>query len=351
MVASTSFRRMTLFPDYDEALWAARQGCRGNAGRGTVHPPKLSSHKRHLEPHSKGKPKDNFSNSSKQSSTKGSNASDSEGPPPLPSARRKSTRKAKKGRKGKKGEKGRKEGKGKPRKRQRQRNKPRRGYPSSSSGSLSSDSDSSSSKSSCNQRTTQNRRNGKGKTSPGQGRRTTAEFWGPDPSTGDKKRIYGMAVNGTKIDAAAAPPDMRSRDSTELFNAAVDVLSLPGMFGNSFNGDDMYNKAQRTTEMATFYGDRQEGLNSQLPLEDTQTTRIRPDQKLAKSVQICEGCWKSRGPVFRTTRKRSPAFHVFPSLQCVHHRQVHHTRLPPPPHLCDLPVLLQSPIQHPTACL
>jgi hypothetical protein len=46
---------------------------------------------------------------------------------------------------------------------------------------------------------------------------------------------------------------MRFQDSGELYNTAVDVTSLPGMFSvgsnGSSGGDDLYNKAQQTTEM------------------------------------------------------------------------------------------------------
>jgi hypothetical protein len=60
-----------------------------------------------------------------------------------------------------------------------------------------------------------------------------------------------MAINGMEIDAAAGPPDMRRRDSSDLFGAAVDVTSLPGMFSNGTNGNkESYDEAQRTTEMA-----------------------------------------------------------------------------------------------------
>jgi hypothetical protein len=60
-----------------------------------------------------------------------------------------------------------------------------------------------------------------------------------------------MLVNGPKIDSSAGPEDMRPRDTIELYNMAVDVTSLPGMFnvGNS-GGNDQYDEAQRTTEMA-----------------------------------------------------------------------------------------------------
>jgi hypothetical protein len=71
---------------------------------------------------------------------------------------------------------------------------------------------------------------------------------------GDKKRIYGLLINGQEIDESAGPEDMWTRDSGELYNAAVDVTSLPGMFSvgsnGSSGGDDLYDEAQRTTEMA-----------------------------------------------------------------------------------------------------
>jgi hypothetical protein len=78
------------------------------------------------------------------------------------------------------------------------------------------------------------------------------KFSGSDPSVGDRKRIFDLSINGSEIDAAAGPPHMRSKDATELYSAAVDVTSLPGMF--SFAGrngtDELYDEAQRTTEMA-----------------------------------------------------------------------------------------------------
>lgn len=55
---------------------------------------------------------------------------------------------------------------------------------------------------------------------------------GEDKSTGDKDLIYGMSIHGTEIEAALGPEDMRLRDADELFNAAMDVTSLPGMFGS-----------------------------------------------------------------------------------------------------------------------
>jgi hypothetical protein len=56
------------------------------------------------------------------------------------------------------------------------------------------------------------------------------EFTGSDPSVGDKKCVYGMQINEQEIDESAGPEDMRPRDADELYNTAVDVTSLPGMF-------------------------------------------------------------------------------------------------------------------------
>jgi hypothetical protein len=77
------------------------------------------------------------------------------------------------------------------------------------------------------------------------------EFPGSNPSISDKKRIFGMAINGNEINAPAGPPDMRTRDPGELFDSAVKVTSLPGMFSHGSTGnDESYDEAQRTTAMA-----------------------------------------------------------------------------------------------------
>jgi hypothetical protein len=144
---------------------------------------------------------------------------------------------------------------GKPKKKEKHRHKPRRGdnYPSSSSSnghssdsSLDSDSESLDAPRPPTRRATKrvNERKAKRQT----------EFRGSDPSIGDKKRIFGIAVNRNEIDAAAGPPDMRTRDSGEIFDTAVGVTSLPGIFSDGFNGcDESYDEAQRTTAMAAFY--------------------------------------------------------------------------------------------------
>jgi hypothetical protein len=46
------------------------------------------------------------------------------------------------------------------------------------------------------------------------------------------------------------PAEMRSRDAHELFNAGVEVKSLPGMFSTNTGTLDDFDEAQQTTEMA-----------------------------------------------------------------------------------------------------
>jgi hypothetical protein len=76
------------------------------------------------------------------------------------------------------------------------------------------------------------------------------KYSGPDPSIGDKEYIYKLAVDGREIDVEVGPPDLRSKDSMELFNAAADVTSLPGMLGSSTSMEDTSEDARNTTEMA-----------------------------------------------------------------------------------------------------
>jgi hypothetical protein len=126
----------------------------------------------------------------------------------------------------------------------------------SSSSSDPSDSDSDSTDSSSDG-ARQHRHNRKKKASRKAKRKSTRpqkekKFFGNDLSVGNRKRVHDLPINGKEIDKAAGPPDMRSKDSAELWNAAVDVTALPGMFINigSGGGDNIDEEAQRTTEMA-----------------------------------------------------------------------------------------------------
>jgi hypothetical protein len=128
--------------------------------------------------------------------------------------------------------------------------------PSSSSSSSEESSDSSSSDSS-QERRQKKKSSKKKKKTPRQSKRKDGRrrghptFLGNDPSVGNRKKVHGLPVNGKEIDKAAGPLDMRSKDSGELWNAAVDVTALPGMFTNiGGGGGDSYDEAQRTTEMA-----------------------------------------------------------------------------------------------------
>ena len=73
---------------------------------------------------------------------------------------------------------------------------------------------------------------------------------GPDPSVGDKEHIYKLAVDGTEIDEVVGPPDMRTKDVTELFNAATDITSIPGMLGSNISLEETSEDVRNTTEMA-----------------------------------------------------------------------------------------------------
>jgi hypothetical protein len=123
--------------------------------------------------------------------------------------------------------------------------------PSSSEDPSSSSSDSDSSLAS-KARREKRRRDKKKKVRKQKGKSEPQErFTGSDPSVGDKKRIFGLSINGREIDATAGPPNMRDKDATELYCTAVDVTSLPGMFGSiGVGADELYDEAQRTTEMA-----------------------------------------------------------------------------------------------------
>ena len=58
-------------------------------------------------------------------------------------------------------------------------------------------------------------------------------FDGTDESVGDPARAFGMDIEGRKIDAAIAPPDLSSKDFDALYDTALDVAALPGTLKSS----------------------------------------------------------------------------------------------------------------------
>jgi hypothetical protein len=77
-------------------------------------------------------------------------------------------------------------------------------------------------------------------------------FQHEDTSTGDSQRIYGMSINGTTIDKAVAPDSMRRTDRGAMYNASVDVTSLPGGW-NSNKGvsEEMFQESQKIAQLTS----------------------------------------------------------------------------------------------------
>jgi hypothetical protein len=57
-------------------------------------------------------------------------------------------------------------------------------------------------------------------------------FLGNNPSVGNWKKVHDLPVIGKGIDKAAGPLVMHSKDSGELWNTAVSIMVLSGMFKN-----------------------------------------------------------------------------------------------------------------------
>jgi hypothetical protein len=78
------------------------------------------------------------------------------------------------------------------------------------------------------------------------------KFQQEDPSTGDSQLIYGMSINGVKIDGVVAPDSMRRKDRGSLYNASVDVTSLPGGW-NSNKGvsEELFNESQKIAQLTS----------------------------------------------------------------------------------------------------
>ena len=73
-----------------------------------------------------------------------------------------------------------------------------------------------------------------------------------DTSTGDSQRIYGMAINGMKIDRAVAPDSMRRSDRGAMYTAAVDVTSLPGGWNSNKGGsEELFQESQKIAQLTS----------------------------------------------------------------------------------------------------
>jgi hypothetical protein len=77
-------------------------------------------------------------------------------------------------------------------------------------------------------------------------------FQHEDTSTGDSQKVYGMAVNGMTIDKAVAPDSMRRIDRGAMYNAAVDVTSLPGGWNsNKGASEEMFQESQKIAQLTS----------------------------------------------------------------------------------------------------
>jgi hypothetical protein len=60
--------------------------------------------------------------------------------------------------------------------------------------------------------------------------KVNAVSMGNDPSLGDKEKIFGMNIAGETLNKAMAPDGMTSKSAGGIYDAVVDVASLPGVY-------------------------------------------------------------------------------------------------------------------------
>ena len=64
------------------------------------------------------------------------------------------------------------------------------------------------------------------------------DYLGTDPLVGQKDKVYGLEIGGWDIDRAVGPEDMNTKDAKQYYEAATDVLSLPGTYRSGGTMDD-----------------------------------------------------------------------------------------------------------------
>ena len=78
------------------------------------------------------------------------------------------------------------------------------------------------------------------------------KFQHEDTSTGDSQRIYGMSINGMKIDKAVAPDSIQRTDRGAMYTAAVDVTSLPGGWhSNKGESEELFMESQKIAQLTS----------------------------------------------------------------------------------------------------
>ena len=82
----------------------------------------------------------------------------------------------------------------------------------------------------------------------------TAKYRLEDTSKGTKDKVFGLSINGTKIDKEIAPADLKTKEQSEFYNAAVDVTSLPGGWnpqkGKGLQDEILFNESQKVASLA-----------------------------------------------------------------------------------------------------
>ena len=106
--------------------------------------------------------------------------------------------------------------------------------PSTSDSGTTSESDTSSSSSYVARRHRKGRKKKAHRRSSGRRRRQSPQssprISGEDPSKGDKEKIYGMDIDDKELLKATVPPGLSSKVIDKIYDSAVDVVSLPGMY-------------------------------------------------------------------------------------------------------------------------
>jgi hypothetical protein len=109
-------------------------------------------------------------------------------------------------------------------------------------------------------------------------------------------------VTGIEIDKAASPLDLRAKDMSDIFNAAMDVTFLPGMLGTSQMLEETLEDVRNMTEMAATLMATVVGRPTRIHDSLWQTVQrhamaqIKDKNTLFKFVKVVE---KDREPAFR----------------------------------------------------
>ena len=141
-------------------------------------------------------------------------------------------------------------------------------------------------------------------------------FQNDDHSGGDPTHIYGMSINGQKINEALAPDKLKKSDRNTMYTAAVNVASLPGAGWNQTKGvsEELFAETQKMAQLTSTILQSVGRLKHMEVQDTTWNSTLRHSLGKIKNrdnvLEFMQKLRKSKNPAFQKARRPQQGFEV-----------------------------------------